>query len=389
MKPSLGSIRMAALSAADWYVDSQVILRPRGTDWDANAGRIIYNYHMPTRARVNGLPWSQARAIMVLMAAYRLTRSKKYLETAIRASDYMKTTQEYDQARPYFGAFHEEVPQSDKCWPRDAAEAASGFVHLYHETGDRDLLRRAVIYGNWLLSITDKKTGYPPGGYYFKDNSKQFYFGSFLVGCGMLYALLYQATGDAKWLKKGLVPLADNVEKRFLEKDGTLVDQHRSRHHTGAGKAVVLNDDGLCAALLSCGKLTGKRKYIDQALRIADWMMTQDHPTDRYSCLSSRLCFLMDAYRQTGDEKYRDYVLRFLPRVLALQVRSSKDPNARGGFRGEDEPVKWYVKGADPAEFVVNRVTAYAALTCFKLLNGKNATAGYSAFGWKRKPVKI
>jgi hypothetical protein len=383
-------IRKSAILAADWYVNSQLPLRPGGSDWDANAGRFIYNYHIPTRWRVNGLPWTQARAIMVLMAAYRLTGKSKYMEAAKKGAGYLFTTQEVDQTRPYFGTFHEEVPQSDKCWPRDGAEAASGYLHLYHETGDKDLVRRCKLYADWLLSVSDKKDGFPPGGSYFNPVRQHFYRKAFLVGTGMMYGLLYRATGEKKYLEKGLRPLAVSVEKHFLGKDGALIETHFDPHHTRAdktGRLLVLNDDGLCAALLSYGKITNQPKLIEQAVRIADWMMTLGK-VDQFSSLPGQLNFILDIHRETGEKKYHDYVLKRLPEVLALQVTGSKDPWAQGGFRGEDELPKWYVKGARNKDFVLNRVTAYSALCLFKLLNGTEWTPGYSAFGWKRKPVK-
>jgi hypothetical protein len=37
---------------------------------------------------------------------------------------------------------------------------------------------------------------------------------------------------------------------------------------------------------------------------------------------------------------------------------------------------------------VVTRTTAYSALLMFKIIN-KDWTPAYSAYGWKKKPVKI
>lgn len=376
-------IRKRALLAADWYVRSQ--LPENRPQWDANAGRFIYNYHLPTRTRVSGLSWTQGRGVMVLMAAHRLTGKAVYLETAQRALAYVRALQEYDQAQPYFGAMHEEIPQSGYCYPRDGSEAAAGYLHVYNKTGDKDLLRRAKIFGDWMLSVTDPKTGFPPIGSYFNPVKQARTIKAFMAGNGMFYGLLYQATGEKKYLTRGLLPLADGVGKRFLEEDGALVDRHFDAHHTKtdkSGRLLVLNDDGLCAALLMAGRITGQARYIEQSIRIADWMMGVK-PVTVFSSLPSQLCFIMDVWKETGMSRYRDYVLRRLPEVLRLQVVSSKDPWALGAFRGEDELAKWYVKGARQSDFVTNRVTCYTALTLFKLVNG-DFTPGYSAFGWKR-----
>jgi len=391
MKLNLSAIRKSALLAADWYVNSQMPLRKENGDWDANAYRYIYNYHVPTKQRINGLPWTQARGIMVLMGAYRLTGKDKYLESAKKAALYMHTTQEHDQTLPYFGSFHEEIPQSDKCWPRDGAEAASGYLHLYNETGDKDLVRRSKNYANWLLSVSDKD-GIPPGGYFFNPIKMNHYRKAFLMGVGMMYGLLYQATGEKKYLDKGLKPLALEVGKRFLDpSDGALVDTHFDAHHTlkdAKGRLLVANDDGLGAALLAYGKLTKQKKFVAEAVSLADWMMTQTGKAP-YSSLPGQLNYIMDIHRETGDSKYFEYVIKRLPEVMALQETKSKDLWALGGFHGEDEPADWYVKGGKGIDFVLNRVTAYSALCMFKILNGKEWTPGYSAFGWKQKPVKV
>jgi len=385
---SLSLIRRRALCAADWYVNSQIVSRKPW--WDANDGRFVYNYHLPSRQRVSGLGWTQARGIMVLMAAHRLTGKGKYLDTAVRAAGYIKTTQIYDRAMPYFGAFGEEIPQSTYCWPRDGAETASGYLHLYHETGDRDLVRRAALYADWLLSVTDRKSALPPCYFYFNPLRKENGSSAFMAGSGMLYALLYRATGERRYLEEGLAPIARAVEDQFLAPDGGLVNNRESGRAV-KGAAVtniqpVLNDDGLCAALLAYALITRQHRVLEKAVRIADWMMIQP-PAPVFCSLPSRLCYILDVARATGENRYREYVLAHLPAVLDLQVLASGDPCADGAFRGEDEKTEWYVAGAEHRDFVTNRVTCYAALTLFKLLNAP-CTPGYSAFGWQRKPLR-
>jgi len=49
----------AALKAADWFVATQVLLKK--PHWDANHGRFVYTYHIPTKNRVLGLAWTQGR----------------------------------------------------------------------------------------------------------------------------------------------------------------------------------------------------------------------------------------------------------------------------------------------------------------------------------------
>ncbi len=385
-KLSSATIRRSALDAADWFVNSQI--QENSPFWDANAGRFIYNYHLPSGKRVSGLNWTQARGIMVLMAAHKLTQKEKYLIAAEKGARYIKCLQQYDTTLPYYGAFAEEIPQSEKCWPRDGSEAASGYLHLYNATGETDLVRRAALYGNWLISLFDKK-GHLGSHFFFKENTLKRDFDYYLVGSGMFLSLLYRATGEKKYLD-GLKNLADSVEKLFMLKDGTLVARHYMSHHSskgGKGPMVVVNDDGLGAALLSAAFLLDSAKYLDNAVRIADWMMKETSDNGKFCSLPSRLCFLMDIHKATGEGKYRDFVELNIAKVLKLQILNFKDPFANGAFRGEDEPVKWYA-GGKAADYVTTRVTCYAALTLFKLLSD-DWTPGYSAFGWKKKPIKL
>jgi hypothetical protein len=385
--PDFKKLKKHALMAADWFVNSQVpINRPQ---WDANAGRFIYNYHIPTKKRVNGLGWTQGRGIMVLMAAYRLTGRKKYLEAGLRAKDYLNALQIYDQALPYFGSFAEEIPQSDRCWPRDGAEAASGYLHVYNETGDKDLVRRARLFGDWMLSVSHKKHGFPPVFFYYKPVRRSFRPDYWTVGCGMLYSLLYRATGSRKYLKAGLKPMLDMACEKFIQKDGTLTSTLRISHHaqrTPKGKLIAVNDDGMGAALLSGERLMHSRKYLEAGIRLGDWLLTQKQKVHAACSLPNRLCYLMDLFRLTGNRKYYDYVLSRLNEVMKLQVTRSKDRFVLGGFRGEDEPPQAYVQGSSKLEYVTTRVTTYAALLLFKLVS-KDWTPGYSCFGWKRKGI--
>jgi hypothetical protein len=386
-KPSLAEIRSRALLAADWYVNSQIINHK--PYWDANHGRFVYNYHLGKKVRVSGIDWTQGRGIMVLMAAYRLTRRKDYLAAAQHAVSYLRALQIDDPALPYCGAFAEEIPQSDYCYPRDGSEAAAGYLHVYHETGEPDLLRRARLFGTWMLSVSDRKTGFPPYGSYFNTGEHRHARMAFMVGNGMFYANLTRATGERKWLEKGLRPLIDSVPLFFMDKDGALVEKTFQSHHNDPadkGRNIVSNDDGLGTALIDGAVLFKSRKYREAAVRIGDWLLTQDRKGSVVCSLANRLCYLMDLWKLTGDRKYREYVLSRVGEVMALQVTGSRDPLAQGAFRGEDERPEWY-SGGGKLDYVTNRHTCYAALTLFKIAS-REWSAGYSAFGWKKRPSR-
>ena len=99
----------AVLAAADWYVNSQVKFdKPC---WDANHGRFIYTYHMPSKQVVLGISWTQGRAIMVLLGAYELTGDQKYLTAARLGGEYIRNLQILDaRDTRCYGAIREGCP---------------------------------------------------------------------------------------------------------------------------------------------------------------------------------------------------------------------------------------------------------------------------------------
>ncbi len=92
--------RRAALAAADWCVNSQCVCVDPFTD--ANVGRFVYNYHLPSRSKIWGLSWTQGRGIFVLLNAYQLTSDERYSIAMQRGALYLKGLQKLDPRRPEF-----------------------------------------------------------------------------------------------------------------------------------------------------------------------------------------------------------------------------------------------------------------------------------------------
>ena len=83
---------------------------------------------------------------------------------------------------------------------------------------------------------------------------------------------------------------------------------------------------------------------------------------------------------QAGGEDHSQWILDHLDPLLALQVADGDDPRALGGFRGEDEQGDGGVFGGTSLDYVVTRVTCYAAGTLFRL-SGRGTGAGFSVPG--------
>lgn len=383
--------RAAALAGAAWFIGSQTRLtKPY---WDANHGRLIYTMHLPknraARRPILGLNWTQARGSFCLLAAWEFTGERRYLETAIRAMNYVKILQVHDDPQHPLRQFaiREQVPQSWECAPRDASEACLGLLFLHRATGDAEALRRAVDYEKWWQATVKKSNGWPHNFIFFDGRKHDTSERSFQAGSAPIFYYLWKATGKSRY-RRELLAMADFTLAHFCRADGAITSLYDPHHSTAGGE--VLNDDGMMGALLCAWQASKQSKYLDACRRHADWIMNRvKPPLPIYSALPCMCTFLIELAATTGDAAPRDWAARMLQQhVLPLQIHAPQDPQIHGAYRGEDEPVHWYgPKTAKPTDFVTTRVTAYATLACFKLLGIVGPY--YGALGWERKRPKL
>ncbi|MCX7590073.1 MAG: hypothetical protein N2255_00435, partial [Kiritimatiellae bacterium] len=242
----------AALKGCDWFCNSQVVQKE--PNWDANNGRFLYNYYLPKRLATWGIGWTQARATMCLLTAWERTRDPKYLEVARRGITYAKLLQNMDRRFPVtYGAFHEETPQSNFSYPRDAIEIADALLQWHEVTGDEDALYRAELFFRWFereaLMVYDnfgwwvaRKVSFDgtpedPGGMPAACEA----------GCGTVLAHAYWVTGREKY-RRLAIRIADQICRHYCPNGvGPLripaAFRDRARHHS-AGDGTIYNDDG-------------------------------------------------------------------------------------------------------------------------------------------------
>ncbi len=383
-KISSSQIRMRALAAADWFVKSQVIMH--SPYWDANHGRYIYNRHVPSARTVLALNWGTARGIMVCLSAWELTHKQSYLDSALRAGSYLKSLQIMDPRVPkLFGAFAEQVPQSDTTAPRDAVEAADGLLFLYRATGDRDYLERAECWAKWFLREI-KPMGWPPAYFHLYDNEhdRSLWF----VECAavMFFYHLYLATGKKEYVQKTFSYLLDPIRRKHFREDGALLTGRFIDIHSGRGKdaQVAQNDDGVGIALLCDFTVRKDEKVMNICRNYGNFLISRPMPRATFSAFPSQAIFLLELSKLCGDRRYSDFVRENLTCITSLQILKHKDPCVQGAFRGEDERADEYFPRAKQSDFITTRVTAYSALALFKL-HGAIFGPYYSTHGWSRK----
>jgi len=361
--------RQAVLHAADWYVDSQVTFAK--PCWDANHGRFVYTYHMPSKQVVLGISWTQARAIMILLGAYEMTGEQKYMTAARLGGEYIRNLQILDARDPRcYGAIREEVPTSWYVNVRDSMEAAAGLMHLYRATRDEEYLYRARLWAAWYFGNCLMPDGWPRGKFYLYQQQPDDFAGKFFqAGGAHVFYYLWKATGWSEYLDKGALTLVDGLLRRFVREDGVIVTGSDDAHHgtkDAREAGVAVNDDGAGTAILVAYAATGEQRYLDAAVRYGEYLVRQEAP-ELWAALGGRMLFLYDLARAAGDKRFAKWADGQIETLLERQQMDTEDPLARGGFIGEDEPTDGYF-GGQGAEYVVNRPTAYSALALMRYL---------------------
>ncbi|MFQ6048725.1 MAG: hypothetical protein ACE5K7_05115 [Phycisphaerae bacterium] len=333
----------AVLDAADWYVNSQV--RMAKPFWDANHGRFIYTYHMPSKQAVLGISWTQARAIMVLLGAYELSGQDRYLAAARLGGEYIRNLQILDARDPRrYGAIREEVPCSWYVNVRDSMEAASGLMHLYRITRQPDYLYRVRLWANWYFANCLGPDGWPVLKVYLYEDRVEDQAKFFQAGGAHVFYYLYKATGWSDYLRRGLLPLVDGLLGRFVRDDGAIAVFHDDPHHGtrgGAEPGVAVNDDGAGTAMLVAYAATQEQRYLQAAIRYGQYLIQRDVP-ELWAALGGRMLFLYDLARASGQPRFARWADQHVEPLLERQQLQTDDPRARGGFIGEDEPPQWY-----------------------------------------------
>lgn len=386
------ALRKYAVGVADWMVRTQVKFDQ--STWDANRGRFVYTRKRSTGQVVRGIGWTQARGIMVLLTAYQSTKDPAYRDAAMLAADYLRAMQQTASNKSIFdGIIWEEVPYSPHVYVRDTSEVAETFCYLYKATDDDEWLWRADVYFDWYLRHGVNKANWPLMDVRLPEGTPVDRAGSYQIGNGKFLYRLWQATGQARILSKGLRPIVKRTMGEFFSPEGGIYANPAVRsadavknemaHHGGRGGEahLTLNDDGAGVTLLAAYRATKQESLLAQLERYAAWTLTKSTPLPTFSGYVSMANFMLDMHRQTGRKEYLAWVLDNLQAgLLRLRITDRKHEDY-GAFRGEDEPSKWYW-GGEQDDYTNMRTNAYAAMMLFKLADPKNWCPGYSAFGW-------
>lgn len=388
-----------ALKAADWFVNVQ-ISHPK--NWFGDNKRFPYYYNLKVKQKVPGLNWTHGRALFVLAEAYKVTKQAAYAESANRGAEYIAALQVMD---PHFkkahGTIKEEIPAIWHSGILDAAQAASGLIMLGQVTRNKEWLRRGTAFCECMLRHYKQGVGLPNWiCIYPKEEVRYNTEMPFLTICFASEIPLwhqYRLTGDKRYLPP-VLNAADIILKAQRADGGIdFVRPHKdgakivgANHHWGFGKGddryLLRNDDGIVVVVLAAYLATKKKKYLDAMVSYMDWTVANEPHERPFNAFGVQANNVLDIGHVAGIDRSAWVLDNLKKHCLDLQVIGSKDSNAEGGFRGEDEEGEGGVFGGKSLDYVVTRTTCYMAGTLFRL-SGKGTGTGFSPFGLDKVKV--
>lgn len=232
--------------------------------------------------------WSDARdivgdagGIVYLLQVYKQTKDKKYLETAIKAGEYIEDFAFQTKAGGKYYYLYDLVSAKEGDedtihvnFSHGSAGIAYLWAVLYEATSDKKYLERAERIFDYLEEISsgDEEAVLYPYQYHPKQGiaDDRFYLGMCggPIGSSFPYKKLYQVTGDEKYLKE-IKRLAEGLVRAG-------VPEHLSWGYWGS-KCICCGGPGVLEYFADLYELTGDDKYKYYAVRTANKLITDSY----------------------------------------------------------------------------------------------------------------
>lgn len=253
---------------------------------------------------------TQAECLRLYSIAGMVLQDQKYIDSAKSIEKYLRdfmlspdgafyTSQDADlkpgeHADEYFKLNDRErrekgIPRIDKhIYSRENGWAINAVTYLYMATGQVEYLKEAEKATAWIIA----NRSIDGGGFRHDENDKGGPFLGDTLSMGRAFLSLYQATGDAKWLK-------------LATKAADFMAAHFENHPTGSAKTA----DGKAA--LSAGFLTAEAK--SNAIAAPEPLLEENQSICRFANLLNHY---------TGEAKYKqmaESAMRYLstPEIVA------------------------------------------------------------------------
>lgn len=208
----------------------------------------------------------------------------------------------------------------------DLFYGASGWglanLFFHHRSGDPVFLDQAVAMADLIVP----HLAYEGDTLYYQnvDGAVYYGYGHGAAGIALFYLHLYQATGDTEHLATA-ERLLDFEIAHALERNGGVVWARSSMDSTVHTPYLRTGNAGIGSVALRLYRITRKERYLDIALRGAEYLF------GKFSVFPGQLTgmaglgeFLLDIYQHNGDERYRREAWRFADRSLLFRVEASQ-----------------------------------------------------------------
>jgi len=361
-----------AVKCGEWMVTNQITDR-----MDANKGRSIRSYDADTKELALTGNWMCGTMAMSLCALWKRTGDRKYLDGAISAARYIMSLQVMDRDDWHFGAIREITPQSIEFAPRDATSGAWGLVWVAEATGESIYLDRARLFADWLVE-RGMYRGWPLYAIYMDPKLDNFYSrGSFQSGAGLFLYDVFRLTGGAKYIERGLLPIATIYRDDFIRDDGTLVLERdpftgRITHAVDDPENLpqhALNDDFGAAMMIAASRFFNDPSYVWKTAGFAHWAASIQEEDGGFvqghipSAVPVSEMYMRDIGEELNDPALVEAADKALRKLVSMQWLDTGDPRLDGGFAGVyegKEPDKW------GRRCVNMRATSYALIALIK-----------------------
>lgn len=336
----------------------------------------------PSTAMINSaVEWNYAFMSMGLVAAYKTFNDERYKTVADRLMQVLGSFQILDPFHEeQYGGIREHSPLCPWCYTRDAISGGWGYLEYYRFTRNPQYLKRAELFGEWVLRKGLDPEGYPWFGVLLdptfdglpQDHIENHVQGNFQGGSLNFFYQMYKETGDRKWADC-MKPIADIFADHVQQPTGYFVSILRDTKKPlpGEDSYAVLhrgNDDLGTIGLLGMYRVSGSKKYLDAIEKFLNtvWANQRDDGFFENSVAASPV--ILNITWQVKDlinlkhvtsEKFNAAVAA----MLGAQCGESTVEHMRGALREYLE--------AEVVEATM-RANGYALITLLKLFAGRD-----------------
>jgi len=360
----------SAKAAFDWVEKNQL-----KKNNDANCGRFVYARRVADNFTDLSTNWTTGFGSMAMLSAYKITNEKRYLDSALKGVDYLKSLQIMDATVPRLcGAIREVMPQTNWLHPRDALSAAWTFLAVGKELKDETLILRASLFADWMIEHAFMgdwpicTVALSEGGTATDD-----LLGSFHSGGILFFLDMYKETGEIKYYSTAH-RMAEFYINNFIDEDGEITvlfdsignnpDVHNEKKWPLDWQMMhKVNDDFGGIALVEAYKVFKNEEYLKRCSAYFKKLCEYENGDGSYlqpevETGSATASIFLQKYLTIAHDDEKPAIQKLLDRslehLLKLQLKRS-DEQLNGAIYGMDDSCKYGNR-----EWVNLRITAYA-----------------------------